>query len=410
MEKVIHPKPLALSLKKNIFLFIGFASLAIISSYQAPLAFDLPFPGILIFIICILLHCLINNFPTIKIGTVSCLLGLRYFLFFINAICLSVNFEIITEQLVTTFISILIFECFRNLSKNNAAIIKTVLLIFSFITSVQLIVGYVGDFFSDKNDVAAGIGNSNYAATFLLLSVSFLLFINTKWYEKLIILVDVISLALTQSFGAYIAVIVVFVIYLFKKLNWRLLKSWLILFLLIITIAVIFYYFINTSVGSEVYEKLSQKLTFLLMGDWKNFGSSRLELYEFSWNNIKDNFLFGTIVNFDSSLSETYTFQNFRTHNVVLESLLLYGFIGTILNLAICVVLINKVLKRNKDVKIFPYIISLVAVLIHGMVEPNFFTMHFEPFVWMIIGGLMSEVEKKSKNIQFNSNVKRNNY
>lgn len=396
MEKVIQPKPLALSLKKNIFLYIGFISLAIISSYKAPLAFDLPFPGILVFILCILLHCCVNHFSAIKIGAISCLLGLRYVLFFINAIICEVSWEIIIEQCVTTFISIVVFECFRNISKDST-IIKNVLLIFSLITSVQLIVGYAGDFFADKNDIAAGIGKSNYAATFLLLSITFLLFLKTKWYEKLLIVLDVVSLVLTQSFGAYVAVIVVFVIYLIKKLNWRLLKSWLILLFLIIALVGFFSYFVTTDIGSEVYEKLRQKIIFFLEGDWKNFGSSRLELYEFSWDNIKDNFLFGSIVNYNSSISSTYRFQYFRTHNVVLESLLLYGLIGTILNLAICIILIKKVLNRKKCRKIFPYIMTIIAVLIHGMVEPNFFTMHFEPFIWMIIGGLMSEVEKKVK-------------
>ena len=167
---------------------------------------------------------------------------------------------------------------------------------------------------------------------------------------------------------------------------------------LIIALVGFFSYFVTTDIGSEVYEKLRQKIIFFLEGDWKNFGSSRLELYEFSWDNIKNNFLFGSIVNYNSSISSTYRFQFFRTHNVVLESLLLYGLIGTILNLAICIILIKKVLNRKKSRKIFPYIMTIIAVLIHGMVEPNFFTMHFEPFVWMIFGGLMAVVESKGSN------------
>ena len=117
MEKVIQPKPLALSLKKNIFLYIGFISLAIISSYKAPLAFDLPFPGILVFILCILLHCGVNHFSAIKIGAISCLLGLRYVLFFINAIICEVSWGIIIEQCVTTFISIVVLNVLETYRK-----------------------------------------------------------------------------------------------------------------------------------------------------------------------------------------------------------------------------------------------------------------------------------------------------
>ena len=126
-----------------------------------------------------------------------------------------------------------------------------------------------------------------------MLSITFLLFLKTKWYEKLLIVLDVVSLVLTQSFGAYIAIGIVFVVFIIRNLNWRLLKSWLILLFLIIALVGFFSYFVTTDIGSEVYEKLRQKIIFFLEGDWKNFGSSRLELYEFSWDNIKNNFLFG---------------------------------------------------------------------------------------------------------------------
>lgn len=399
MERVIRQKQERGS--NNIFLYMGFVSLAMISAYKAPLSFDVPFPGILVFICCLIMHCLINKFFEIRISTISYLLFLRIILFTLNALYLSVNINTILEQIVITFISIMIFEWFRSISVNSTAIIKNILLIFSLLTSIQLIIGFSRNISLDKGEIVAGIGNSNYAATFLLLSVVFLMFIKTKWYEKIIMFIGLVSLLLTQSFGAYIALAVAIIIYIYRKLDWRLVRNWFFLAFLLIVIASIFICFIKTNIGKGVYEKIITKINFLLAGDWKNFGSSRLELYEFSWNNIKRNFCFGSIINYNNSISADYRFQNFRTHNILLESLLIFGLVGTLINLVIYFI-IRKYIRKHRSALIYPYIFTIFAAIIHGMIEPNFFTLHFEPFIWMIIGGLMSRNVGKEMSTEAN--------
>lgn len=74
--------------------------------------------------------------------------------------------------------------------------------------------------------------------------------------------------------------------------------------------------------------------------------------------------------------------QGFRTHNFALESLLLYGIVGSILNLFILYFLIRSFrCKKN-----LPYLMAFLGALVHGLFEPNFFTLHFELFLWLMIG------------------------
>ena len=379
--------------KKNRFTFsdicitAAYLSLAVVSSYIAFLTFDVKFPSILIFIAFFFLATLKTILNSgAKLHMVIFFLVLRFFFFLINCLVLRVDTNEITEQAVVTVCSVLIFfYCY-----NEFTDIGKILLPFTLLTSVQVFYAFITNGFStEKTFIVAGIGDSNYIATFLLFSIAYYLFSKTSVIQKITLLLSVPALLLTQSFACYLALFVVGVVWVIKTVNWHSTKSVAIFVACCMVTALSCICFTNTKFGYPIVEKIKDKLTFLASGDMRNFSSSRVELYRFSIDNIKRHILFGSIKNENLMISSL--FQNFRTHNLVLESLLLYGIVGSLLNIVIFYYAI-KSFKRNKNMA---YIMVFIAVIVHGFFEPNFFTMHFELFIWLIIGASLGEANKR---------------
>lgn len=389
---------------KNWFLYLAFLSLAIVSSYGAFLSFDVPFPAILIFLVFMACYSLCCINVKIKLTYIPALLLVRLLLFCINCVYVGASTETLIEQITITVCSIFVFLCGYNFLSGDKKALKTVLISFSFVTSIQIILSVIANHMQDKAGIVAGIGLSNYAACFLLLCVSYLLFVKTNILEKLVIVLDIIALLVTQSFGAYLALFVVVIVFLIKKINWysRKVRRNVLALLILAVIAVIVFF--HTSLGAGAWNKIKEKILYLLQGNWKNFGSSRGELFEFSWENIKRHLIFGTIENYNPAIAETSAlsrWQGFRTHNLLLESLLLYGIVGTLINVAILFYIWSRGKKGLKaKSEQYAFIPCFVAILIHGMLEPAIFTLHFEIFLWLIIGIFMGGGRKPRKSAE----------
>lgn len=388
---------------KNLFLYLAYLSLAVISSYSSFFTFDVPFPAIIIFVGLIFCYSIGCMNKVIKFTYIPFFLLVRLLLFCINAVIIGVSTAAILEQIAITFCSIIVFLCGSNFLSEDKKEIKNILTVFSLITSIQILACIVVNPTRSKLEIIAGIGASNYAACFLLMCVSYLLFIKTDKFEKFVIVIDIAAILATQSFGAYFAFFIVMLIFLRKQVNWRnrkVRRNALIIIALMVIAVIVFF---NTSIGRGAWEKIIEKLGLLFQGNWKRFGSSRLELFSFSWKNIKRHFLFGTIENFDASVLESndlWRFQYERTHNTILESLLLYGLVGTILNGGILYYICKKGKKAlQDDRRKFAFIVCFIAVNIHGMIEPAIFTLHFELFLWLMIGAFLSNNRRGMPNL-----------
>lgn len=381
---------------KNGFLYLAFLSLAIVSSYGAFLSVDVPFPAILIFLFFMFCYCMCSRDKLIKFTYIPVLLLIRLFIFCVNALILDISKATLFGEITITACSILLFLCGYNFLSEKKKEIKNVLTLFSLITSIQIIICVITKSMGNKAEIVAGIGASNYAAGFILLCVSYLIFIRPGRLEKLVVVLDIIAILATQSFGAYSALTIVLLLFLMKRVNWCSKKVRQKALLLIGLIVVVIIVFFNTSLGKGAWKKIIDKLFFLLRGDWSNFGSSRLELFGFSWNNIKRHLLFGTIDNYDISILEgspRWRFQYARTHNVILESLLQYGLIGSFINIAIlCNIgkLGRKGRNKKRNIHKLAFISCFTAIIIHSMLEPTIFTLHFEVFMWFLIGAYLS--------------------
>ncbi len=379
---------------------MAYLSFAFVSSYDAFAAVDLPIPGLVVFIalLALAMFLLIRD-KSLSVPLVpSFLIMLRTVLF---AFSVALNDIAITEWLYEfglTLLCIVLMSIMYSYRSVNFIELRIMLGVFAIITSLQIIVSILlGN--AAKGAITSGIGDSNYAATFLVMIFAFFLFSAKKWYEWGIAIISLASVFATQSFGAMVAVVLIVCWKIYKSLNWKRLKAWMVLFTIILCIIAGYYIVGMTEFGKPIIEKIQDKIALFLEGNWEHLGSSRLSLYEFSWNNIKEHILFGSVNNYSSSILETdplFRWQNMRTHNLVFESLIKFGLVGTAINVVLITYLI-RIYRKNGKNNIYKraIFIALVGGVIHGLVEPNFFTMHFELFVWTMIGAFLSPTAKR---------------
>lgn len=393
---------------KYILLYIAYFSLAIFSDYNSPLTIYLydfynaiPFIALLIGFIVWLLIDLRKDLKEVKIPWIVFLLLARIVLYVTNAwIHFGWNINLFLTELLMTGISAVVFLYAYNFVSDSREEIKHICSVFISITSLQLFIVFLQHGFDvDKNLIIAGIGGSNYAATFLLICVTYMLFVDTKLWEKAIIALGIVNLLLTQSFGAYLAFAVVVVFALCIKLNWKEKKTWYYVGGGCLALLIVAGVFFLTSPGEAVYHKIVQKLGYLLEGDFNSFGSSRLSLYQYSWYNIKKNIWFGTIDNYadPSVFGEAFDrFAHGRTHNFFLESMLMYGIVGTLLNACILGLIVYSAYKNFKKPEYVGCSLVILAAFVHGFVEPNLLTLRFGWFLWLFIGVLLSADKSKA--------------
>ena len=314
----------------------------------------------------------------------------RLSLFFFTGLILAVGAAILLEQLSMTLLSMTVFLLFFNYP-GAKKLFRRVLVAFSFVVSVQIIVCVIGlGSEYDKHGVLAGIGRSNYAATFLLIAITFLLFYSANRIEIGVLILSVIALVLTMSSGAFLALFVIGCIWYGGKLARKPKLYLLILAGIVILIVLIAVLSTQVNVFYRLTRPISSKLKSFFSGNYDGATSSRLSLYRYSLSSIGRHPVFGSIVNVNDVDANT-RFEGGRTHNLILESLLLYGIVGTLIN---ALIVFEIVRRARKLVPTRPgrrtLIFVCLAMVLHGFVEPNFFTVPFEIFVWSTLALLVS--------------------
>lgn len=113
----------------------------------------------------------------------------------------------------------------------------------------------------------------------------------------------------------------------------------------------------------------------------QNSDNMRKQLWEYGIEQVKKNFFFGTgDVEIEYAVNEKYMFKQ-SPHNFILESLICYGFVGTlVLFIFACFIVYSYLQKMNQrmDNNIFYYLFVIVLFYTSGFVEPivyNLFTM-----------------------------------
>lgn len=271
--------------------------------------------------------------------------------------------------------------------------IKDIICVYSLIISIQVILTYLLNFIKFgsilKSTLEISIGESNYIAANLIVCLFYLLYRHKKnKKEYLAIIASGIALIMTMSFGVIVSFIVVNLIYLLMVDRDKLFKFIVYGFIFIIISSIIITLIRNKP---NIYltpfvEYLDNKILAIQNGDIRALTSGRNLLYEYSWQKFLKNPLLGQF-KFDAGDS---IYSTFRSHNLILESLIQFGIIGSIFFFIPLMHILSKNIKsiyraKNKEIKIV--FLAILAGLIHGMVEPNFFALEFE-FLWWSLAGI----------------------
>ncbi|MBQ9514332.1 MAG: O-antigen ligase family protein [Clostridia bacterium] len=342
-------------------------------------------------LVCFIVAIILQSFnKTVKADAVVFLFIIRALVSLLNANATDKLGEGLAQETISVYACLSYLFTFNCVDKPEEKI-KTLFTYTSLILSLQIFICILFNGL-DKNYIYAGFGKSNYVATFILGFTVVIAFMETTLFQKIVIVINLLALLFIQSFGAYIGLLVVLIAFLITKIKWNK-KTLLRTVIIALSLIVLLCLFFLTRFGRPLYEKIATKIGYLKDGNLMDFGSSRLGLYKYSIESIKKNIWFGNIIN--ENLSEINSrWLYFRTHNFFLESLLLYGVIGTIVNGALMGFVIYRLIKIPKSSFKTAVIWAFIAYLCHGLVEPNFFTLVFGIFFWGLMGACLSVPDK----------------
>ena len=379
----------------ELLVILAYVSLTLFSPHvTSRLAFHTPFDGIAVFApLFVGGFLLLLREMRFKAPVFLILPLVRLSIFTFSGLVGEVGADVLLVQVSMTLLSITVFLFFFNY-RHGGELFRRMLTVFSFFVSVQIIACVIGlGSGFDKNAVLAGIGFSNYAATFLLISITVLLFRAANKVEIGVLILSVFALLLTMSTGAFIALLIVFAVW-YRGLWIRHPKPCA-LILVAAVLAIVVFGILSSQIlflyrlTRPIWTRFQQ----IFSGNFEAATSSRLTLYRYSLKSIGRNPAFGAILNVNEGFDTIeYTRHAWsRTHNLFLESLLLYGIVGSLCNVGIVAEIIyrgRRILREKPGRRVL--VLTLIVMAVHGLVEPNFFTILYDMFVWAVLGVFLS--------------------
>lgn len=128
--------------------------------------------------------------------------------------------------------------------------------------------------------------------------------------------------------------------------------------------------------------------------DWESLTYSRFQVYKEGFELFINYPITGV------TAYKFYIYDAYKAHNWILESLIESGLIVSVIYFY-CIYLSIKGVKKNSQ-SFLPFVI---IYLIHGLVEPNLFTIGLDSFFWLLIGSLQNNKKYYEKNIRYHSYV-----
>ncbi len=339
-----------------------------------------------------------------RFDSVSKILIIRLFFACITMIFMSASPYGSIKALIVIFVSFLSYYVFINASKLISDMVFSSLISFYLIIiSVQTIISYnTNSAFAahlTKNLIEIPIGSSNYIATHIIVCVVFLFYNKNKTiFNVVAFLLGSVALLLTFSFGALIAVASILIIKsLFFYAGSKIIQFLTLLPLFLALAYLLLIYFPNYTQGNDnlttvINTAISKKIVYFLDGNYDRVLSDRFVIFSDAWDDFLENPIIGS--------SEGVEFrgrENFRSHNLFLEALSKYGTLGFLTLLFPIVIIFKKLIQHlrimKKDDVASACLLALMAGVIHGLVEPNFFSLQFEFLWWSIAGFAISHTQ-----------------
>lgn len=232
-----------------------------------------------------------------------------------------------------------------------------------------------------KSYIAIPIGKSNYIASILIVCF-FYAYINikNKWIKMISLLMTMISLLLTLSYGGIVSVLLGIILdFMMTKEN----RGKKVLYLLMLSLCISGSILTIDNISPNLLDRYLMK--FDESADFNQVGNGRMEIFEYNADKFLSNPILGSGLGLPPGDEESL--GRMRPHNIVLEALVNGGVINLLLYFGAIYLVLNAIyIKVNQDRQCKAVFIIIFAIIVHGMVEVNLFTVVFDFFFWMIMG------------------------
>lgn len=274
-------------------------------------------------------------------------------------------------------ISIYFFACYFWIFYAKNSDKSKVIALYLFISVVSLLEIF---YMIENGDLRSStiLTNVNVMVGLLLICIPtlFYLFLNSnkqlvKYWSLILVLLSVGLILASGSRGGFlISLIVLFAELIFSKKMGRKLG-----FFLIVIISIMFIYpYIKSSGITDSIERAISSLFSTFSDSSGNAAVSdtvRLKIWSMAWDSIRENLLFGSGNLLMYFYMDIY-FVHQSAHNFLLELLMSYGVVGSIIYLFIIIKFIQSfMIKKMKNEKRVVYL-TLFAFLSFALVEPTF--------------------------------------
>lgn len=332
----------------------------------------------------------ISALEKLKINREALLLLFRCGLFFVPIIYMSGDFNVgVSYAIIQCFLAFLIGSNYTGEKKHVIRILLISSIILAGEVFYTLIYNNLTVFSNNiKWYMVLPIGKSNYIACYLLP----LYVIVSRYYEDnkkfLIIYTGIMFFAILGTASKLALVMVLaYLLYQFyiKRLKGKnLTKVNLARFTVEVFFVAICVFIIIVFNGNGISTIVSRFTSI-------NIFESRLKVYSASMDYIFANPLLGR------SAFTFFVFDTYKAHNLILESLIETGMIGTLLFGTVLINVYNNIarMKNKKD----KYVIAgfFIMYLLQGLIEPNLFVSNSDTFFWIIIGIGGYSIKKEEK-------------
>lgn len=286
--------------------------------------------------------------------------------------------------------------------KTHLSLVKNMLLIQISIFFIQLVYLYVENGFLLKYNIGIPFGDSNLIASVSLFNFILLLYweqfsiksINIRQLREVLLFGSGVNIVLTQSFTAILILFFFILLWILNRVNW---KSKMVVLVTGIMLIIILIPLLEdrTKIGKllhlmsdEQIELINREREIRAERIQSEFLHGRFEVYGMALKNFTECPLFGKGLGNITDYKNIFSTPTFRAHNLFLELLASSGITGFLLYVSFILLLLRKastLLRSPTSNEALHRAIaySMVAVLLHSMVESNFLSFKFAIYVFI---------------------------
>ena len=377
-----------------ILIFLSFVLIGSNENAQGDIyVFFINFNKTYVLVVLLFLGLLISTKCNIAFDNISLYLVFRFAAVVLSSIILILSNQFQTEyQLGILMAFVVCVIAYLLGQKIEKSFIAKVLFCCMVVICMQLIVTYIGRRLSFGNIVEIKwwmripFGQTNTVGCLVVGMMAYIVSSNIKKVIKLLSLVIAfICIVFTVSRSGFL-IYCLYCFYIFIKWTSHLRMRTLVrgLFFCVALISIIIYFWSE----SNLFERFN----------FDSLTSSRLQVYKEGIELFLKYPLTGV------SAFKFHIYDAVKAHNWILESLIESGIVGSIFYFYAIYLVYKSVKKKNKA-----YVSFIVIYLLHGMVEPNLFTVGLDTFFWLLVGTLQTEDKRSDeKTLGNNSNLSKN--